>query len=117
MTIAQFRRLALGLPEAVESAHMDHPDFRVGGKIFATLGYPEKGYCMVKLTPDQQVLFARAEPAMFVPAKGAWGKSGATCAELKSAKPKPLEAALIAAWRNTAPKALVRAFDADDPRA
>jgi hypothetical protein len=117
MTIAQFRRLALGLPEAVQSAHMDHPDFRVGGKIFATLGYPEKGYCMVKLTPDQQALFARTEPAMFVPAKGAWGKSGATCAELKSGKPRPLEAALIAAWRNTAPKAVVRAFDAEDPRA
>jgi hypothetical protein len=117
VTIAQFRRLALGLPEAVESAHMDHPDFRVGGKIFATLGYPEKGYCMVKLTPDQQALFARAEPAMFVPAKGAWGKGGATCALLKTAQPRPLEAALIAAWRNTAPKTLVRAFDQGDPRA
>lgn len=117
MTIAQFRRLALGLPEAIEHGHMGHPDFRVGGKIFATLGYPEQGYCMVKLTPDQQALFARAEPKTFVPAKGAWGKSGATCAELKSAKPKPLKAALIAAWRNTAPKALVRAFDAGDSRA
>src|SRR5882672_1154740 len=116
LTSNDFRRLALSLPEAVESAHMDHPDFRVGGKIFATLGYPEKGYCMVKLTPDQQALFARAEPAMFEPAKGAWGKGGATCTWLETAQPKPLEAALIAAWRNTAPKALVRAFDLGDAR-
>ncbi len=52
---------------------------------------------------------------MFVPAKGAWGKAGATCIELKTAKPGPLGAALIAAWRNAAPGTLVRAFDAGDP--
>ena len=111
MTAAQFRRLALRLPEAAESAHMSHPDFLVRGKIFATLGYPEKGWGTVKLTPEQQELFMRAEPAMFSPSKGAWGKAGATCVALKASKPKPLEAALIAAWRNTAPRTLVRALD------
>jgi hypothetical protein len=54
MTTADFRRLALALPETAEHAHMDHPDFRVRGKIFATLGYPAQGWGRVKLTPEQQ---------------------------------------------------------------
>jgi len=62
VTANDFRRLALALPEAIESAHMDHPDFRVLGKIFATHGYPEKGWGMVKLTPEQQHYFSKAEP-------------------------------------------------------
>lgn len=70
MTAAKFRKMALSLPEAVESQHMDHPDFRVGGKIFATLGYPDKGTAMVKLTPEQQHEFNLAEPDAFVPVKG-----------------------------------------------
>lgn len=115
MTIARFRKVALGLPEALESAHMGHPDFRVRGKVFASLGSPKEGWGMIKLTPEQQASFIGAEPAMFVPAKGAWGKAGATCIELKTAKPGPLGAALIAAWRNAAPGTLVRAFDAGDP--
>jgi len=114
VTAAQFRKIALRLPEAVESAHMSHPDFRVGGKVFASLGYPEEGWGMVKLTPEQQQLVLDAEPLMFQPAKGAWGKGGATCVALKVAKAKPLTAVLTAAWRNTAPKALVRAFDVEE---
>jgi len=62
VTTTDFRRLALALPEATESAHMDHPDFRVRGKIFATLGYPEKGWGMVKLGPEAQHYFLEAEP-------------------------------------------------------
>ena len=113
MTIAQFKKIALALPEAVESAHMGHPDFRVKGKVFASLGYPDAGHGMVRLVPGQQALFVDAEPAMFFPAKGAWGKQGATCIVLRAATAKPLRAALTAAWRNTAPGPLVRAFDGE----
>ena len=79
MTVAQFRKIATRLPEAIESAHMGRPDFRVRGKVFASLGYPDAGWGMVKLTPEQQALCLEAEPAMFAPAKGAWGKAGSTC--------------------------------------
>ena len=71
MTADAFRRLALSLPEAIESSHMGHPDFRVGGKIFATLAAPDPSYAMVKLLPDQQEAFVSAEPEVFVPVKGA----------------------------------------------
>ena len=73
MTVNQFRRMALNLPEVEELGHMDHPDFRVGGKIFATLGYPDKKWGMVKLTPEQQRIFVPANPQVFVPAPGALG--------------------------------------------
>ena len=66
MTADDFRQIALGLPEASESAHMDHPDFRVRGKIFATLGYPDRDWGMVKLTPAQQAtLVARNRPPLY----------------------------------------------------
>jgi hypothetical protein len=110
MTAADFRRLALGFPEATESAHMDHPDFRVRGKIFATLGYPDTGVGMVKLFPDQQKDFVRAEPKVFAPVNGAWGRRGATHVRLKTAKNTSVLRALAAAWRNTAPKRLVEKF-------
>jgi hypothetical protein len=71
MTADKFRRLALSLPETCESAHMGHPDFRVRNKVFATLSYPDKGWAMVKLTPEQQTSFVEAEPATFAPVKGA----------------------------------------------
>lgn len=112
MTAADFRRLALGFPEATESAHMDHPDFRVRGKIFATLGYPDMGVGMVKLFPDQQKDFVRAEPKVFAPVKGGWGRRGATHVRLKSAKKASVQRSLAAAWRNTAPKRLVEEFEA-----
>src|SRR5947199_3289957 len=67
MTAREFRSLALSLPRASEAAHMGHPDFRVAGRIFATLGYPRSGWGMVKLTPEQQELFVRAQPAVFAP--------------------------------------------------
>jgi hypothetical protein len=106
MTAKDFRRLALGLPEAIESAHMDHPDFRVGGKIFATLGYPSEGWGMVKLSPEQQHYFSKDYPEVFVPVKGAWGRAGATTVHLKSVDKATLQRAISAAWRNTAPKRL-----------
>lgn len=110
MTAAEFRRLALSFPEAAESAHMEHPDFRVGGKIFATLGYPSAGWAMVKLMPDQQQDFVHAEPEVFVAVKGGWGRRGATNVRLKAAKKAGVRKALEAAWRNTAPKRVVAEF-------
>jgi hypothetical protein len=107
MTAADFRKLALALPEAEERAHMDHPDFRVGGKIFATLGYPDKSCGMVKLSPEEQHYFSKAEPDVFVPAKGAWGRRGATSVHLKAARKETLSQAIQAAWRNSAPKRLL----------
>lgn len=106
MTADQFRRLALGLPEAIESAHGNHPDFRVGGKVFASLGYPDDGWGMVRLTPPQQAEFVQAASAVFTPAKGAWGARGATCVRLRSATKALLLPALVAAWKNLAPRAL-----------
>ena len=111
VTPAEFRRIALSFPEAVESAHMDHPDFRVDGKVFATFGYPEKGYGMVKLPPKEQVFFIEAEPDVFAPAKGSWGLRGATVVHLPAAKKASLRRALAAAWRNSAPKRLAAQFD------
>jgi len=107
MTANDFRRIALSFPETVESAHMDHPDFRVGGKIFATLGYPDKSWGMVKLPPEVQAKFYEAQPEVFVPVNGAWGRSGATKVRLESVKKADLRRALLAAWRRTAPKRLV----------
>lgn len=111
MTAAQFRRLALSLPEAIESAHMGHPDFRVGGKIFATLGPAPCEWGMVKLTPPQQASFIRAEPGVFEPCSGAWGRGGATKVVLRAAGEPTVRQALAAAWRNTAPKRLVEQQD------
>ncbi len=86
MNAEQFRRMALGFPEAFESSHMRHPDFRVrGGKLFATLAYPDKTWGMVKLTPEQQEEFVGTEPEVFVPVKGGWGRGGATSVRLRRA--------------------------------
>jgi hypothetical protein len=115
MTAAEFRRLALSFPETAESSHMEHPDFRVGGKVFATLGYPSAGWGMVKLMPDQQQDFVRAEPEEFVAVKGGWGRRGATNVRLKAVKKAALRKALEAAWRNTAPKRIVAEFDGGGP--
>jgi hypothetical protein len=112
MTANQFRALALDLPEAAEGAHMGHADFRVRGKIFATLG-PDESWGLVKLTPDQQAMFVRTEPAVFRPVPGGWGRRGATNVILAAATEPAVRQALIAAWRNTAPKRLAEQLDAD----
>ncbi len=105
-TIADFRRIALSLPEAAEGAHMGHPDFRVRKKIFASLGVPDKGWGVVKLTPEQQQLLMGAEPGVFKPAAGAWGRRGWTHVRLAAVDRTTLKSALAMAWRNTAPKSL-----------
>src|SRR5262249_2276182 len=74
MTPAAFAKLALALEGATQGSHGGHPDFRAGGRVFATIGYPDMTWAMVKLTPDQQRLLCDAEPAMFQPVKGGWGQ-------------------------------------------
>jgi hypothetical protein len=107
MTPAQFRRLALGLPDVVEGSHMGHADFRVGNRIFATLGYPDDRFAVVMLSPADQDLLVRDHPAGFVPVKGAWGASGSTTVTLAKARVGAATAALEAAWRRRAPKKAV----------
>jgi hypothetical protein len=104
MTPAAFRRLALRLPETEESAHMGHPDFRVRGKIFATLGYPGAGWAMVKLSAEEQAAFVAMQPHVFMPAKGAWGRAGSTLVVLRKATKGAVQAALAAAWESAAPR-------------
>ena len=103
MTPAEFRKIALSFPETEERSHMDHPDFRLAGKIFATLGYPDKTRGMVKLSPEDQHNFSMDYPEAFFPVKGAWDRRGATSVHLKAAKKEIMRQALEAAWRNVAP--------------
>jgi len=108
MTPEILRRLALSLPEAIEGGHMGHPDFRVGGKIFATQ-FRRDGveYGMAKLKPDQQRKFLVEHPGTFTPAPGAWGKRGATVIDIARVKTKVVRSVLLMAWINTAPKRLI----------
>jgi len=84
MTAEDFRQVALGMPNATEGLHRRHPDFRVNNKVFATLGYPGAGWGMVKLTPEQQEMLVSAEPDIFKPATGAWGRRGSTLVLLEA---------------------------------
>ncbi len=103
MTGNAFRKLALALPDAVEAQHMGHPDFRVGGKIFATLG-PDEDWGMAKLPSEEQARLVQLEPDVFSPASGAWGRSGCTIIQLAGADKVTVKEVLLAAWRKVAPK-------------
>ena len=103
----RFRKGALRLPAAIEGAHQGHADFRVGKRIFATLGYPDDAWGMVKLTPEQQSMLVEAEAEIFRPVPGGWGKHGATNVLISKADAKTLRSALGMAWRNVAPKSLI----------
>jgi hypothetical protein len=105
MTPDDFRAIALSLPDTIESSHMDHPDFRVRGKIFATLGYPNAEWGVVGLTPDEQARVCSAKPDVFVPVKGGWGRAGSTQVHLHLAGKRGVRAALRAAWKNHGAKA------------
>jgi hypothetical protein len=105
MTADTFRKMALMYPQMAESSHMGHPDFRVDGKIFATLGYPDQDWGMVKLTPEQQLSLIRKAPGVFNPCSGTWGKRGSTNIHLASAKRSVLKPALNAAWENVTSEA------------
>lgn len=102
MTIDHFRRMALEIPNAIERSHMNHPDFRVAGKIFASLGVPDESWGMVKLTPEQQRAFIEKAPQVFKPAGGGWGRQGYTNVYLAAAKTNIVRAALDAAAKNVA---------------
>ena len=109
MSAAALRKLALALPEAAESAHMGQPDFRVRGKIFASL-HRSDDFVVVMLAPEQQAHLMAAEPDIFSPAVGAWGRQGWTRVDLKSDR-TTMQSALLAGWRNVAPKRVVAAYD------
>jgi hypothetical protein len=99
MTADEFRAIALSFPGTIELSHMNHPDFRVRGKIFASLGYPNAEWGMVALPPDEQDRVTQAEPDVFVPAKGAWGRAGSTQVYLRLARKRSVRAAVRAAWQ------------------
>jgi hypothetical protein len=111
MTTAEFRRIALALPEVIEGSHMGHADFRVGGKIFATLGYPNDTFAVVMLSPADQDLIVRDYPKTFAPVAGKWGASGSTTVLLRTAVKRAVELALESAWRKRAPKKLLALLD------
>jgi hypothetical protein len=106
MMPATFRRLALALPGSREAAHIAHLHFLVGGRIFATLGYPDDNWAVVKLLPEQQEAFISATPTAFALVKGGWGRNGATKVCLRVAPPKAVRLALAVAWQVIAPDRL-----------
>jgi hypothetical protein len=115
ITAEDFRRIALAMKDAVESAHMGHPDFRVNNRIFATLHHDHE-WGMVKLTPEQQQRFVREWPDVFVPEKGAWGLQGGTAVKLKAVDEETLGEALTLAWQNTAAQSKRKRTRAPAPR-
>jgi hypothetical protein len=98
MNAKDFRRLALKLEGAEEGSHMGAADFRVGGRIFATLAHEAKGYGNLMLTPAQQALFVEDQPDVFLPVAGGWGRNGATHVRLEAANETLLAGALRTAW-------------------
>jgi hypothetical protein len=104
----RFRLIALSLPGVIEGSHQGHADFRVGKHIFATLGYPDKDWGMVKLIPEQQSVLVEAEPDIFRPVPGGWGRQGSTNVRLAAADQVTLQSALNLAWGNIAPKSLLK---------
>ena len=98
--VALFRRLALALPEAVESSHMNHPDFRLNNQIFATLSGQENGFGVLKLTLDQQAAFIADQPYIFSPVQGGWGRMGMTYIHLDQADESIMAGALKTAYQN-----------------
>jgi hypothetical protein len=99
MNANDFRRLALSLEGAEESSHMGQPDFRVGGRIFATLASQKEGYGNLMLTLEQQTLFVEELPEVFLPIKGGWGRMGMTHIRLVAANEDVLAGALRTAWQ------------------
>ena len=105
------RAIALLLPEALMGAHRGNPDFRVGGRVFATL-WEEEERVVLRLPPEHQAVLCEAEPDLFSEIPGAWGRRGWTNLDLDACDAETLRGALLAAWRTTAPPALVAAYEA-----
>jgi hypothetical protein len=103
MSAERFRRIALGLKDAIEGSHMSHPDFRIHGKVFATIHGDHK-WGMVKLTPEQQQTFVQQHPEAFAPENGAWGRMGCTKVRLDSVDEDTLGEAMTLAWQNSGQK-------------
>jgi hypothetical protein len=99
MNATDFRRIALSLEGAEEGSHMGSPDFRVGGRIFATLASQKQGYGNLMLTPEQQADFVRELPAVFLPVTGGWGRMGITHVRLAKVSADVLTGALRTAWK------------------
>jgi hypothetical protein len=104
--VSRFRRLALALPGAIESSHMDHPDFRLNNRIFATLSGQEKGCGVLKLTTEQQQAFIAEQPEIFSPVQGGWGRMGMTYIHLKEADESIMAGALKIAYQNLQAKTI-----------
>jgi YjbR protein len=104
MNIKDFRRMALSMEGAEESSHMGNPDFRVDGRIFATLAHAKLGYGNLMLAPEQQAAFVAELPKVFIPVKGGWGRMGATHIVLSAANEDVLDGALRAAWQRRVEK-------------
>ena len=100
MTPAAFATLALALDGATQGAHGGHPDFRAGGKVFASMGFKGPDSATVKLTPEQQEMLVAAEPAIFTPVTGTWGHRGYTMIHLPAADAATMKSALAMAWKN-----------------
>ncbi len=105
MTTADFRRLALSLPDTAESKHFHVEDFRIGRKIFATLAYKKEGCGVLLLTPEQQAGMIEDAPEIFLSVPNKWGEKGATLVRLAKVKPDILRGALRVAWTNKQGKA------------
>ena len=99
MTPSDFRRIALSLEGAEESSHMGAADFRVGGRIFATLASVKEGYGNLMITPELQAAFIADRPDLFLPVHGGWGRNGATHIRLAEADEASLRGALHTAWK------------------
>jgi hypothetical protein len=99
MTPADFRRIALSLEGSEEGSHFGSPDFRVGGRIFATLAAEAQGYGNLILTPEQQASFVAEAPDVFIPVPGGWGRNGATHLKLAAANEDLAYGALMTAWK------------------
>lgn len=113
MHAARFRKFALGFPESTDREPLNHPDFRVRGKIFAILG-PDEDWAMVKLTPKQQAEFLSDQAESFRPSNGAWGRNGGTILQLAEAEDSTIEDAIRTAWINTTTKKLADQYRSDD---
>ncbi len=109
MTADEARALALSLPDADEQSHFDTPDFRVRGKIFATLPGPDR--MIVRIAPSDQAVLLAAQPATFSPCPGAWGLKGWTVVQLASVDPDVLHDLLVDSWRRLVPKKTAAAYD------